>query len=527
MSRAEKSVQLMSPEHVERVRGPLRATLVACLAVSLAACGSTVPQADLATVASGTPSDGGLNASVDALAPSQTPPGSSLGADAGGSAVAGTPSVGPGVTQHGSGGSTSGRGGGPAGSGAAGGVPAGNSTPISVGIVTTKPAGEAAGTFGVQLDNGNERKMADAIVAAINRSGGLGGRPLEPVHFEIDPSRDANKSEDQLAAEICAAFTEDAKVEAVAYRAFSPQMAQCLGRKGVPLVSSVPTQIPNEEMLRRLPRFAGLGPSLDRYARTYALDLAEQAYFRGSTGTGLVVEERPEFQQVTESVLVPALRSRGVDVEVVYVPPASTANAPAIATASSNAILRWRGSRDRVMFLTTYSLVPLTFMQQAEQQGYRPRYGLGSGATPQLLKDSVSPNQLKSAVGVGIDPTFDSDPGAWRVDPPGRASCVALLEKAGMKFVKGSIADGAAVNSCDMLLLLKAGGDRLASAGHSVGTATLTAGITSLGGSFRAAGAHGTQFSSERRAAGTRFQRFAFVDECTCFRYTSDPLPIP
>ncbi|MCY0725891.1 hypothetical protein OVW19_29555, partial [Klebsiella pneumoniae] len=48
------------------------------------------------------------------------------------------------------------------------------------------------------------------------------------------------------------------------------------------------------------------------------------------------------------------------------------------------------------------------FMQYAEAQQFRPRYGLSSANSLSAIQTGVSPNQLRGAIGVGWTPSLDA-----------------------------------------------------------------------------------------------------------------------
>jgi hypothetical protein len=400
---------------------------------------------------------------------------------------------------------------------------------MKVGVVTTKPIGPFLKQFGVAaLDNGDEKAMATALVAHVNSHGGLGGRKLDPVYYEVDPAKSASQAEDQTMSEICQALTQDQRVEVVLYSFYAPQLGACFAKAGVAYITSEPAAQPTEQQIAGTPLYAGVGPTRDRLAQAYVDKLAARGFWTGSHGTGLLVEGRPELSPIVEQVVVRALRQRGVDVDVVYTDPGSPNNAGSIGAQTASTVLKWSGQgRDRVIFLVEYNFPIISFMQNAEQQHYNPRYGLTTNASPVGLQGSISANQLAGSVGVGIEPALDSNVEGWMVDTPGRAGCVAILKRAQVDIGnKGSGPDGTAMGMCDKFQLTQAAAARVEAAGRPVTAGSIIDAISTMGDAFLPATTQGTSFSPSRRAGGSKYQIFGFLDTCSCFRYLTQPLPL-
>ena len=107
--------------------------------------------------------------------------------------------------------------------------------PLKVGILYA--VNDAAAPAGI--NNGNTftpDRVVHALVASFNKSGGFGGRQIEPVYAALHSYND--DYEQQIAA-ACATFTQDNHVAVVLTNAgyYSEQLLSCLSKASVPLIS--------------------------------------------------------------------------------------------------------------------------------------------------------------------------------------------------------------------------------------------------------------------------------------------------
>jgi hypothetical protein len=73
-----------------------------------------------------------------------------------------------------------------------------------------------------------------------------------------------------------------------------------------------------------------------------------------------------------------------------------------------NAVLSFRASGvTHVILWDDNGVETLFFMQQADSQNYRPRYGVNSGNNLQTVEKVVSSNQIRGAIGIGWVPLMD------------------------------------------------------------------------------------------------------------------------
>lgn len=510
-----------------RARIPL-----ALLLAAFTGCGSTVASQ---VPAAGTAAGGGLSGSgSDGLYTPGTGDPAQTAFGGAGSGIGGGVSDAPSAT-----GSVSGPGGqalAPAGADPGGGLGGGPGAPASApGAATTGPVkvgivvvennaafGESLGVEGAS--NGDEPGNARALVKAINAAGGLAGRTIDPRYRLIRIS-EASKPSQQLYAEICAHFTEDDPVPVVLVTGvFDDTLWSCLTRKGVLGISQLPQYIGGKSTLG-YDVIAPNAVSVPRQATLLADGLFNDGYYKGAAKVGIISTDDPIFRPVVEKQLVPALRQRGLTVsEPAFLPKVQGASdLGAVSAASGNAVLRFRSEGvDRVVFLEGSAAGALTFMRQADNQGYRPKYGMTSAQYPTTLTVNVPASQLEGAVVTSWVPSGDVTPQGAPV-PPGRARCLAALKASGITYSAGTSPEVAALQQCDGLFLL-------ADAAASVGAAdlrSLRAGALRLGASWKPAVTVSGNLAPGRKDGAGSWHIARFDRSCTCFRTDPQRRPVP
>jgi hypothetical protein len=121
------------------------------------------------------------------------------------------------------------------------------------------------------------------------------------------------------------------------------------------------------------------------------------------------------------------------------------------------------------------------FMEQAESQRYRPRYGVVTQNAPyELLQGVVPAKQLVGALGVGFDPGLDV---AASQDPhktPGAAGCRSIMRHAGINYSGRRFADAYALGFCDAFDLLA----QAAATAGGVASAQIVNGLAAVGPAY-------------------------------------------
>ena len=505
----------------------------------LAACGSTV-QAGQIPVESGTAPaavalDDGLGLPASEGAPAGTAPG-------GTAPVPGQDPVAPAPGQAPSGGSAAPAPGAPAqpGPGGAGpGTPSGEAPPAASG-----PADFAAGAPGVTADtvtigidysgdasaransalgaegvtSGDARRNNQALLDYYNERGGIAGRKIKALYYEFD----TNSSFDEQEQQSCAYYTQDNEVFAVF--AFDPGelYLRCLTEAGVGIVTAIGMNPADDATYATFPSYVDSASlSLSAAARVYGPALNTTGYFEQEgplpVKIGVVTWDDGRFRRALADELKPGLASVGQEVAEERFIRYAARNVSAVGESGAqiaNAVLRFNQQNvNHVLFLDQNALLAFLFMRQAENQGYRPQYGLTSLSGGQALTGLVPPEQLATAHAVGWLPLFDQlarDVRAW----PAYKRCMKIYDEAGITFGDDN-AKALGVLACDNMAIFV---ESLQAAPSPLSPASIAVGAERLGTSYQSPFVGRTTFGRGRHYGVTRWRPYTFDADCTCYR---------
>jgi hypothetical protein len=508
--------------HPVRRRWAAALTCVAALAVT--GCGTTVPLS-----ARNTGGTAGLPPDSTGLAPvgATQPDGVAAAPEPG--------AVGPASTSPGAIGTV------PAGSGP---VAAGQALPtagpsgrptIRLGVVYLKGLEAAYKTAGASSSAVDSKAAYEAVVKSINADRAAAAT-LAADYVAIDAS--SSQSREEQLASACAHFTDDARVDIVASftSGAAGSFAHCLARRGTPLIDGAASASVGADVLRQNPSlWTPSQLSLDRVAALQATFLSRQSWAakrwpsdsRCATVTepriGVVTFDRPDWRAAYSRAMEPAFKAAGTKVYDVYyiaVEGSTAQQVSGAAAGAQSAVLKFSNDCiDHVVFLSNVA-VDYLFMNIADQQGYRPRYGLSSLEAPPVIVQNVTApgSQLHGALGAGWAPYADVNAADFDAEArrPG-AACMRILAAAQMA-PKDNNAAFLALPSCEGPLFALAAYTRWLQLGRQ---GTLTAAVDSMGTTYAAAGAMRTQLSSRQHDGASAYRGFAFVDACVCFRYST------
>ena len=361
------------------VGGKQRTRVVALLIVAmLAACGSTLEPTGQ-TVAGGQGVSGdGLTAGGSESADGQSG-GGLTGSGDGGASLGGTSTGGSADEGTGAGGSA-GTGGG-TGTGSGGGGAASSTKPIRVGVVTVDVTALFS-IFGAEDQVPDPYAMDKALVASINKSGGIAGRQVE-VEFVIIDVQDDYNAEGQRA---CETFTEDKKVDIVKTNNFSNEvMLACLRQRGVAVVDI--NRWANDRAHVEHPNW--LVPDamrVDRYMPVLINDAVERGVLKRGDKLGILYEDCPWGGRVYNGVVKQTAAKHGVTTEPATVK--CVENLVADLGPATNqiraAVLKFNSARvTHVIAMTgAEGFAVVMFQQAASEQKYYPKYLVTTNAFP-------------------------------------------------------------------------------------------------------------------------------------------------
>jgi len=494
----------------------LTACAVLSLGLSLAACGTTVPLTQ-------TPPGAQPGSGVD-VGPGQVP------TDGGNATVAPQASGEP-TSVGGTTGSAGGVPGGTSGSGATGGTDGTGALAVQGRGVTaktitigaaiptgTEAAGKALGISGAGAIA--EEDIWEAVLADVNRSGGVLGRTLVLHNHSIDLATFvANPA--QTYAEICADFRDDHKVFAAMMYIADPTLRRCFAQMGSPFVvyGSI-TMAPAAAYGEHGGSFL-YGPSSitqERMSELFVQSLLARSFTQkwdinnGGPGIapvklGLIHADKPD-QNNLYAAQTRELAKRGwkFSDKVTY----SAEDASTALAGTRSAVLKFRAQGISHVFGASGF-----FLQYAESQNYRPRYaylpGLGSiGAA------NVPARQMRGALTVGWSPAQDvnaaEDPG----DNPGSARCRDVMRSAGLP--PGNRTDVKLMYAvCDAVYSFRAAVE----AGGEASVAGLRRGYEALGTRFGPALTFTSSFGPSRHYGVSSVRDMHYDSSCSCLKYSS------
>jgi hypothetical protein len=518
-----------------RSAGRRRALAAACISVLAAGCGSTV--AGQSGGASGTgpgaaPLDGAGGGGMGAAPPSLTRPanGSGDGVTGSGAAPAATR-----LSQDGSGSEVAPitpRGTTPRADG-----PGVTAKTLSLGVMypTNGDAYQAAlgNTTSTSGDVAHEVRY---IVKDINDHGGIAGRRVVPVYYEVDAT--SGQSDEQAEQAACSKFTQDSRVFAAMLPGAKPAstLLACLKKAGVVVSRSGGlTGLTTPDYDRYPANFDATAISVDRLVANLVPVLQRAGYFSpwdttaGRAGqakavVGVIVPDRPAYHHAVD-VLVRALRDIGVaiaarDVVFYHAPDAPADDGQAVSEIQ-NAVLKFKADG------VTHVIPPEVngqafFAAQADKQQYRPRYGVTSASSSQVYNGTLIPtSQLNGAVGLGFFPGLDLPP---QMNPdngpysgPTRRYCLDVMTRNGVTFSDAN-AKAVALAICDGMYNLRA----VLTAANGTGSlnqGTVAAALDHIG-TVPSATYREVSYGPHRRDAVSSGFQWQYFSDCQCMHYT-------
>ena len=468
------------------------AALVVFVSLTLTACGSTVPIAEQRRA-----SEGGTG-----LAPVSSAPDGNTG-DTGGTTPGTSTGSGPGLAEDGGtgGGDSSSSGTPPSGpaTGAADSSGAARTEPtnplsgrgftrdqVLIGVATASDSDTFTNSLGISgTGAGDVNGQMNAIVDDLNRHGGVLGRKVVLVRHDYSTTQAATNS---TAANnsACVDWTQDHHVFAVIGPLIADDtLLSCLGKASTPLLElggGVDYPLHYSDTYRKYPSFFNIDQMVgDRYDRIAVQRLVARSFFtpwntlRGSPGTGPVTmgllgySDPAGGAQIDDEVR--QLKAQGIGVaqgNIVRCP----RDVSAAASCNANAVLRFSSNH-----VTHVWGAGLLFMNQAESQGYHPRYFVQNSA--RVLAENAPSGQLNGAMAESYIPSYDVETTEYPGDPSTATGRCRDIMKAGGVDISASSVLYNALLLCDGFFFFEAALKR----SGSLGTDQLVRGLESLSSS--------------------------------------------
>jgi hypothetical protein len=357
------------------------------------------------------------------------------------------------------------------------------------------------------------QQASRAVLADVNKHGGLFGRSVQPIFANFPPLPN------QTGQAQCATWTQDHQVFAVVDTFYTADaLYGCLTKAHVPWGNGIISPMSDPV----LNKYAPYGhkfhvTSTSKLEPTLLTRLRSQGFFkgwdtlRGAPGTapvkaGLFCRTDDESQRSECAEMAKLLKREGYDL-------ASTYSVSGTSDQSSGAVLKFKAAGVTHVFCATTDM--LFFMLNASNQSYYPRYAITSLNAPFLLASNAPAKELHGAMGVGFSPYNDV-----AVPPPATPAqkhCLKVMKDGGVDVPAAASAQMLAQNICDQIYVWV----DAARQGGGLDPAHVLAGLDHLKGVYTPGTVFASGLSSTRHDEAAAVRDLGWNDACTCFRYLS------
>lgn len=410
---------------------------------------------------------------------------------------------------------------------------ASTNAPILIGVVVADTS--KIPSYKATADQPKEdfKAVANALIADLNRHGGLGGHRVTPV--VIVQSFNADESAAQIASTEqaqCQALTEDYHVAAVLVADTEALALDCFAQHHTPtFVRSMASLVGTSRLQALAPWIIPDDtPDLDTEARLMVASFARENFI--DKHIGILANSSADSQWAVQHVLIPDLEAHGAAVQPrdVYYTIIDAQHAP---QAAANAALKWKADGvDRVILFGS-GLIAWNFVANTnESQDFHPAYGLSSTESPQFGLDATPdvappvPLDQRHVVSAGFFPVFDVHDDDYPMRPIER-HCLAVVNHAlGTNYRHRNVGTGGGIiMMCRQFQLMQQVFAPLT--GKPFQAADLYDVWQSLGSSYRPQDIPRTYFAPGKPDGLATYRTVVYNTGCQCMRYDSPWLPAP
>lgn len=347
-------------------------------------------------------------------------------------------------------------------------------------------------------------------MAWLNRNGGLGGHPVQPVYQQYPIGGDPNAFEQSA----CQAWTQDHHVVAVIYpQNFSGAgiLPACLAKAAVMLTGGADTYLNSSQLaaahgfLTTPYMYAG-----DRWAQLLVDRLVAQHWFAPGARIGLISVDGPTY--ATDAALI-AQRLAHYDLSIVDRAAIPDAQPGPDTSACQNLGLHFAADHiTNVIVDDEGAVVELYCAPVFRTQHYYPKLSISSYDSPSTVQSIVPPDQLAGSAGIGWEPV--NDVSAPVLNSAARL-CVQIMRSAGQQVTASAIEEAIAMAYCDGFFFLHTAYE----AAGSPAPAAVQQAITRLGGRYRSPATLAAHFGPGRYDGVAAVRDLAYETTCSCYRY--------
>lgn len=388
---------------------------------------------------------------------------------------------------------------------------------VGVAILDDNAPGNAE-LLGIEgVTTGDTERYYEIIRDDINARGGIAGRQVRYSIYRYTTAEGAQISQLEQAA--CAHWTQDDPAFTVAFST-SENFLGCAEDAGQVTYASTLTAS-DERIFREYPHHLETSSmGLTRQQPNLVAALEAQGYYEDGYQLGVVMWDEPRFVRAYEESLVPALEASGreatTDARIKYLE--SNADLGQVSAQVQSTVLRFKTlGITHVKIIESNALLAFLFMTSAENQDYRPRYGLTSQNGNTALAALVPEGQLDGAVGIGWIPSFDV-PASERPQTEAARGCLDRFAAAGEEPANDNNA-AVMLSICERMFFTKAA---IEAGLPDITNDSFVRGAESLGDSFPSYTSFGNLFGPQRHDGAYLYRHVAYDPGCVCFHYTSD-----
>lgn len=381
---------------------------------------------------------------------------------------------------------------------------------------TSATAGELSG--GVTEEGTPIDKVQAAIIDYINETGGIAGRQVKPVYAFYDITQSNAKADRQRQQQaMCVSWTEDNEVFAMVntHAATHELWFDCARESETPFLASITVAVPSQEQFDAMSDYWYTPPLMIADHREQAVTsfLLDHGFFEEGAKVGLMIEDTPGIRAGVENGLKPVLDEAGIEIaaEIVY--------PDYLESPWPNYVLQLQmAGVTHVLMSATHGSVWSTvgMMNAAQDQGYFPKWGVGSDNLPFAFAALGAPNeQIENVMAAGWIPGFDTG------DPESQSAAAEECESI-MTEIGATPREGDQV--CELLFFLRAAFEHA----PELSPSGLAEGTAALGDSYQSVMTGGgvTEFGPGRHDGPAEATLLAWSEECTCLAYTDQTGPL-
>ena len=364
-------------------------------------------------------------------------------------------------------------------------------------------------------DQGDLEAVIEALAAHANDTGGVAGRPIQPVVRVFNAITDSPISEEQL----CNAITQDDRADVVVLTGqFQENARPCYAAAGTLMldVTLFPVDGPGYEDLAPY-LWSPLLPSYDRLVGGLAQALEAAGWLNGAT-IGVVGIDNDMNRRIFDGILQPRLAAGGAEVASLnWVDPT---DGTTLEAGQQQAILDFkRAGVDKVVVLGGSRLASW-MIDIGATQNFAPAYAVTSYDSPEFNIRNY-PDLMAGSVGISVLPGWDvADDQYPSPANDAEALCLDIFAGAGVEF-ESRANSRSALLYCDAVRLLQLAGDHAA----EVSPEGLGPAMWAIGDGFEAASVYSVAFEEGGHTGGAGYRVFAFDGSCSCMVVRSDTVP--